>query len=410
MSNRVVVTGLGALTPVGNNIKDFWDGIVDGKNGIAPISYFDTSDFKCKLAAELKNYNPLEKLDKNTVRKTDRFVQYGLIAVKEAMEDSRLEGNIAAEDLAVYFGTGIGGFNTFCSEHASYLEKGPLGVAPQFISKMIVNIAAGNIAIKYNAKNACTSVVTACASGTSSIGEAYRAIKHGYTKAAICGGTEATITPLAVAAFTNCMALSTSDDSNAASLPFDKRRGGFVMGEGAAALILEEYSHAKARGAKIYAEVIGYGSTCDAYHVTAPDTEAISSARAVSDALKDTEITDYTKVYMNAHGTGTPFNDKCETLAVKNALGEENARMIHISSTKSMTGHMMGAAGAAEACVAVLSIVNGVVPPTINLSEPDEECDLNYTPDISKKTEIELAFSTSFGFGGHNACIAFKKI
>ena len=309
------------------------------------------------------------------------------------MADSGISGKITPEDLAVYFGTGIGGFYTFFSEEATFLEKGPRGVTPHFISKMISNIAAGNIAIRYGAKNACISIVTACASGTSNIGEAYRAIKHGYAKAAICGGTEATINPLAIAAFTNCMALSTSDVPDAASLPFDKRRGGFVMGEGAAALIFEEYSHAMARGAKIYAEVVGYGSTCDAHHVTAPDTAAISSARAISEAFAGVGIEDYSKVYMNAHGTGTPFNDRCETLAVKNALGIENARKIHISSTKSVTSHDgRRAAGRSHRCY----VVNGTIPLrliswSLTRNAPD------YTPQ-TVKTELEVV-STSFGFG-----------
>ncbi|HNX13623.1 MAG TPA: beta-ketoacyl-ACP synthase II [Oscillospiraceae bacterium] len=406
---RVVVTGMGALTPIGNDVPTFWENLKAGSLGIGPITKFSVEDCKYKLAAQLKDFDALSCLDKNTVRRTDLFVQYALFAAAEAMEDSGLEGTMQPEDLSVVFGSGIGGFETFCAEHVSMLEGGPRKVSPLFVPKMISNIAAGNIAIRYGARNSCLSVTTACATGTTAIGEAFRAIRDGYAEAAICGGSEAAITPLAMAGFTNALALSTSDDPKAASLPFDKRRGGFVMGEGAGALILEEYEHAVRRGAKIYAEVCGYGATCDAYHVTAPAPEPDTAARAVKNALLGSENVDPTRIYVNAHGTGTALNDRCETAAYKKVFGEK-AGELHISSTKSMTGHMLGAAGAIEAVAAILALREGIIPPTINLNEPDPDCDLNYTPNKAKNTDLDLSISTSLGFGGHNACIAFRKV
>lgn len=406
---RVVVTGLGAVTPVGNNVADFWDSLINGKNGIDTITYFDVSESKYKMAAEVKNFDPLTFLDKSTVRKTDLFVQYALAAAQEAMEDSSLEGNIESDKLGVYFGSGIGGFNSLCDEHEVLLNRGARRVSPLFVSKMIYNIAAGNIAIKHKANGPNMAVSTACATGTTAIGEAYRAIAHGYANAIICGGSEAAITPLSVAGFGNCMALSSSTDKNAASIPFDKRRNGFVMGEGGAVLILEEYQHAINRNAKIYAEVVGYGSTCDAYHITAPDPDATFTTRAISDAIAGCGDVNEKNIYFNTHGTSTPLNDKTETKAIKNVF-KEKAYDLHISSTKSMTGHMLGAAGAAEAIASILALRDGIVPPTINYCEPDEECDLNYTPNKAVKADLTLAISTSLGFGGHNAAIAFKKI
>ncbi len=407
---RVVVTGMGAITPVGNTVAEFWDALVNGKNGIAEITRFDASENKYRLAAEVKNFDPLQYMDKVTSRKTDRFSQYALAAAQEAMDDSGLEGKIDKEELGVYFGSGIGGFETFCQSFEVMQEKGPRKVSPMFIPKMIQNIGAGNIAIRFDAEGPCIAFSTACATGTTAIGEAYRAILCGDATAVICGGSEAAITPLAVAGFGACMALSASEDPNTASLPFDKRRGGFVMGEGAGALILEEMEHAKQRGAKIYAEVVGYGSTCDAYHMTAPHPEAIASAKSIEKAAKGLEGLAPEKIYYNAHGTGTAMNDKTETLALKKAVGEDAARKLHISSTKSMTGHMLGAAGAVEAIAAILAMKNGVVPPTINLLEADEDCDLNYTPNTAQKAEINGAMSASLGFGGHNACVAFRKV
>lgn len=320
---RVVVTGIGAVTPVGNNVPDFWEALKNGKNGIGAITRYDASESKYKLAAEVKDFDPTIYMDKMAAKKADRFTQFAMCAAGEAMADSKLEGNIEKEELAVYFGSGIGGFETFTEGQNTLTAKGERRVSPLMIPKMINNIAAGNIAIKYQAMNACVAVSTACATGTTAIGEGYRAILHGYTTAAICGGSEAAVVPLAVAGFGACMALNPSENPDAASLPFDKRRGGFVMGEGAGALILEEYEHAKARGAKIYAEVVGYGSTCDAHHVTAPAEEAIASGKAIKIAAAGLADIDAEKLYLNAHGTGTPLNDKTETRAIKNAFGED---------------------------------------------------------------------------------------
>lgn len=406
---RVVVTGLGAVTPIGNTAPDFWEGLKNGKNGIGMITRFDVSESKYKLAAEVKDFDPLCCMDKLSAKKVDRFTQYAMASATEAMADSNLEGNIAKDELGVYFGSGIGGFETFAESYKTMQEKGPRRVSPLFIPKMISNIAAGHLAIKFDAQGPCVSMTTACATGTTSIGEAFRAIRHGYVTAAICGGSEAAITDLAVAGFGACMALSAAEDPNAASLPFDKRRGGFVMGEGSGALILEEYEHAKARGAKIYAEVCGYGSTCDAHHVTAPDENAVASAKALKDAMTELGDIPAEKIYINAHGTGTALNDKTETNAIHKAFGDENAQKVHISSTKSMTGHMLGAAGAVEAIAAIYALNNNLVPPTINLLEQDELCDLHYTPNVAEEAELEAVLSTSLGFGGHNACIAFKK-
>ena len=405
---RVVVTGLGAVTPVGNSVEEFWNSLKNGVNGIAKIESFDVSEFKYTLAAQLKNFEPTLLIDKMTVRKTDPFVQYALYAAQQAVDDSDIMENIDHDEFGVYFGSGIGGFETFCKEHQSLLEKGPRRVTPQFVSKMIYNIAAGNIAIRFKAFGPNIAISTACATGTTAVGEAYRAIRDGYATAIIAGGTEAAIAPLTLAGFGNCLALTPSDDPNAASLPFDKRRGGFVMGEGAGALILEEYEHAVNRGAKIYAEVCGYGSTCDAHHVTAPDPEAKHSAKAIELALSTSGEVDAKNIYINAHGTGTHLNDLTETHAFKNVFGDK-AYDLHISSTKSMTGHLLGAAGAIEAIAAIKTLDEGIIAPTINLNEPDEECDLNYTPNKAVSADIKLSMSTSLGFGGHNACVAFKK-
>lgn len=407
---RVVVTGIGAVTPVGNSVPAFWDALKNGKNGIGFITRFDAGESKYRLAAEVKDFDPTIYMDKLSAKKTDRFVRFAMAAAGEAMADSGLEGNITKEELAVYFGSGIGGFETFTEGQNTLMAKGERRISPLTIPKMINNIAAGNIAIRYQAQNACVAVSTACATGTTAIGEAYRAILHGYATAAICGGSEAAIVPLAVAGFGACMALNPTQDADAASLPFDKRRGGFVMGEGAGALILEEYEHAKARGAKIYAEVVGYGSTCDAYHVTAPAEEAEASGRAIALAAAGLSDIAPERLYINAHGTGTPLNDKTETRAIKNAFGETAAKKLHISSTKSMTGHMLGAAGAVEAIAAILAVQEDIVPPTINLKEADPDCDLDYTPNQAVQTCVEGALSTSLGFGGHNACVAFRKV
>ena len=405
---RVVVTGLGCITPVGNDIPTFWSSIVAGKNGIGPITRFDTTDFKAKLAAEVKDFDPNLYMEKAEIRKSDLFAQYGIAAAYQAVQDSGILGKVAPERFGVYVGSGIGGIITFTEEVIKLHDRGPRRVSPLFIPTMIANMAAGNIAIKFKAQGPCVPVTTACATGSTAIGEAYRAIRGGYADAIISGGAEAAVGPTGVAGFINCMALSSSTDPDVASIPFDKRRNGFVMGEGAGILILEEYEHAKARGAKIYAEMCGYGSTCDAYHMTAPDPDANGAARAIMDAVKEAGMEGETKVYFNAHGTSTPLNDKSETVAIKKAFGDD-AYKILISSTKSMTGHMLGATGGVEAIAAILAMREGIVPPTIGLKEPDPDCDLDYVPLVARKAEIKLALSVNLGFGGHNACLAFKK-
>lgn len=409
MSKRVVVTGMGVVSPIGNDVKSFWDGLVSGKNGIDKITRFDASEFKATLAAEVKDFDASEYMEKSEARKLDRFSQFALAAAAQAVSESGITDSVKPERFGVYFGSGIGGFDTMVAEHSNLITKGPKRVSPMMIPKMISNIAAGNIAIKYGAKGPCISISTACATGSSCIGEAYRAIAGGYADAIIAGGSEASINPLGVAGFINCMALCESSDKDRASIPFDKERRGFVMGEGAGALVLEEYEHAAARGAKIYAEVCGYGSTCDAYHVTAPAPGGQGGADAIAAALETSGEYSSEKVYINAHGTSTPLNDKTETAAIKKVFGED-AYKVHVSSTKSMTGHMLGAAGAAEAIAAILAVNNGVVPPTIGYKVPDEECDLDYTPNNAVEAEIKLALSVSLGFGGHNACVAFKEI
>ena len=407
--NRVVITGIGAITPVGNSAAEYLENIKMGVNGIDEITYFDVSDSKYKFAGEIKNADLAGVIEKSALRKMDRFTQYAVYAASEAVNDSGIEGKVDPYRFGVYFGSGIGGFDTFASEHETLLTRGARRVSPLFIPKMIYNIAAGNLAITFKAKGTNLALSTACATGATAVGEAYRAIRHGYADALICGGSEAAIHPLAVAGFGQCKALSTAQTKDTASLPFDKRRLGFVMGEGAAVLILEEYEHAVNRGAKIYAEVVGYGSTNDAYHITSPDPAAESTAAAVREAMKDIEVPQADKIYINAHGTGTHLNDLTETQTFKNVFGDD-AYKLHISSTKSMTGHMLGAAGAIEAITAMDTLTSGIVPPTINLLEKDEECDLDYTPNTAVKADIELALSTNLGFGGHNACLAFKAV
>lgn len=407
--NRVVVTGMGVITPLGNDKETFWSHLKAGACGIGAITKFDTADYKVKVAAEVKDFDPLSYMDKIDAAHSDLYCQYAVAAAVQAMADSGVAETVAPERFGVSFGTGIGGINTLVNEHTKLLAKGPRKISPFFVPMMIANMAAGLIAMRFGCKNAATPAVTACASGSNAIGEALRAIRHGYAEVMIAGGAEAAINALAVAGFTNMQALSLAVDPLAASLPFDARRSGFVIGEGAGALILETYEHALARGAKIYAELCGYGSTCDAYHMTAPHPDAEGGARALADALAEAQVaTD--RIYINAHGTGTPMNDKGETLAIKKALGEAVARRSLISSTKSMTGHMLGAAGAVEAVAAILALREGVIPPTIHLTQPDPECDLDYVPEKARKAEVDVALSASLGFGGHNACLAFKKI
>ncbi|MCQ2405687.1 MAG: beta-ketoacyl-ACP synthase II [Oscillospiraceae bacterium] len=406
---RVVVTGMGVISPLGNDIASFWDNIKAGECGIGPITRFDTTDYKVKLAAEVRDFDPRAFMDKLDVQHSDIYTQFAIAAAVQAVEASGIIGTLEPERIGVYIGSGIGGISTFMEEHKKLLESGPRKVSPFFIPMMIANMASAMVAIRYNCRGSALPMVSACASGSNAIGEAMRLIRHGYADAMIAGGAEATVNEISAAGFSRMKALSTSEDPLAASLPFDARRGGFVMGEGAGMLVLEEYEHALARNATIYAELCGYGTTCDAYHMTSPHPEAEMGAKAIADAFREAGM-DTDKIYYNAHGTGTAMNDKCETIAVKKAFGEERARKIMISSTKSMTGHMLGAAGAAEAIVCVKALLEGIVPPTIGLTQPDPDCDLNYVPLKAQNADIELCISTSLGFGGHNASLAFKKV
>ncbi|MBP3852200.1 MAG: beta-ketoacyl-ACP synthase II [Erysipelotrichaceae bacterium] len=406
---RVVVTGIGAITPLGNSVSETWDGLINGKNGIAPITLFDKTNFKAKLAGEVKNFNPELYFEVNEILRTDRYAQFAGASAIQAVTQSGIVGHVDPDRFAVIFGTGIGGINTFETVHRKLLEKGARRVSPLFVPMMIGNMAAGMIAMRFDCRSSAMPAVTACASGSNAIGEAMRMIRHGYADAVITGGSEAAIVPSALAGFINMKALSTSEDPEAASIPFDKRRKGFVIGEGSAAFVLEEYEHAMNRGAKIYGEICGYGSTCDAYHITAPHPDGRGAAKAMELALKEANYDSFDTVYINAHGTGTPKNDSIETMAIKKVF-KEKANDVFISSTKSMTGHMLGAAGALEALVCLLVLNNGVIPPTINLNQQDEECDLNYIPNQAVQANISLAISNSLGFGGHNACLAFRKV
>ena len=402
------------ISPVGNDVKSFWDNLISGYCGIEAITDFPTDDLPVKIAGQVKDFSPAEyEIEPPFARKQDKFTLYAVAAAWQAMQESGLksgeEGNIDPFRLGVYVGSGIGGFTTQVRETEKIISDGPKWVSPLFIPTMISNIAAGNIAIRNNALGPCLPVVTACATSTHAIGEAYRAIKHGYADAIIAGGTEACVMPLGIAGFANAKALSRSEDPKYASLPFNKNRGGFVIAEGSAILVLEEYEHALARGAKIIAEVCGYGNTCDAYHVTAPRPDGMTQAAAIKMALDEAGYTSGDRLYINAHGTGTALNDVSETQSFKLALGED-AYKAHISSTKSAMGHMLGAAGAAEALAAILALKNSIVPPTINLDEIDPECDLDYTPNQPVQADLTLAISDSLGFGGHNGCVAFRKI
>ena len=413
MERRVAVTGLGIISPVGNDVQTYWDSLVSGKCGIDVIRSFPLDDLPVKVAGEVKDFEPSAYgIEPAFARKQDRFTLFAVTAAAQAMSQSGLkasdeDGNIAPERLGVYFGSGIGGFTTQMRETEKLLNEGPKWVSPLFIPTMISNIAAGNIAIRHNARGACVPVVTACATSTHNIGEAYRAIKHGYADAVIAGGSEAVVLPLSIAGFANAKALSRAEDPMRASLPFNKNRGGFVMAEGAAVLVLEEYDRAVARGAEILAEICGYGNTCDAYHVTAPRPDGTTQSAAIRQALQEAGYQSEDTLYINAHGTGTQLNDTSETAAIKLALGED-AYKAHVSSTKGATGHMLGAAGAAEAVAAVLALKNGTVPPTIHLDEVDPECDLDYTPNKAVRADLTLALSISLGFGGHNGCLAFR--
>lgn len=407
---RVVVTGLGAVTPIGNNVKDMWESVEAGKCGIAPITNYDTTGRKVCLAGEVKDFHPEEYVEKSELRKMDPFTQFALAAAGEAMADSGLD--VEKEDAlrcGIIFSSGIGGLGTIQNECTRGLEKGFDRVSPHFIPMSISNMAAGHIAIKYGFHGMCTCVVTACAGATNAIGDAFRQVRDGYHDVMLCGGSESSITPLGIGGFSSMMALSTATDPSRASIPFDKERSGFVMGEGAGVLVLEEYEHAVKRGAKIYCEMVGYGATCDANHVTAPLADGSMAAKAMEKAMEDGGVTPEQITYINAHGTSTSLNDKGETKAIKLAFGEA-AKKVMISSTKSMTGHLLGASGAVEAIITVLSVKNDLVPPTIHYQVPDEECDLDYVPNQARKAKVEYAMSNSLGFGGHNASVVFKKM
>ena len=415
MEKRVVITGMGVISSVGNNVETFWNNLKDGVCGIELIDEFPTDDLPVKIAGKVKNFNAEEYgMDKPFIRKQDLFTQYGMAAAWQAMQDAGLhtegeEQNIDPFRLGVYVGSGIGGFEVQFRETAKMIED-PSGrwISPLFIPTMISNIAAGNIAIKHNAKGPCLDIVTACATSSHCMGEALRAIRHGYADAIISGGCENATIPLGIAGFANAKALSRAEDPKYASLPFNKNRQGFVMGDGAGILILEELEHAKARGAKIYGEIVGYGNTCDAYHATAPRPDGTTQATCMKLALEEAGFDpEKDNLYINAHGTGTHLNDLTETIAYKIALGDY-AYKAHISSIKSMTGHMFGAAGAAEAIATILALKDGIIPPTIHLDCPDPECDLDYTPNKAVKSDITLGISDSLGFGGHNACVAFR--
>jgi len=405
---RVVVTGLGCISPVGNDVKTFWQSLTDGKHGFAEITKFDISDLKVKIAAETKGFNPEDYIEKGEVRKTDLFAQYALAAGAQAVDDSGIIGNVEPARFGVYIGSGIGGMSTFVTETEKLLTKGPGRISPFFIPMMIANMGSALVAMKYNATGPNLPIVSACATATNAIGEAFRAIKYGYADAIITGGTDACINPLALGGFTNCQALSTTNDPDNSSVPFDKRRDGFVMGEGAGIIILEEYEHAIRRGANIHCEISGYGNTNDAYHITAPHPEAEGAIELIKLTLAESGLTADEKLYINPHGTSTPLNDKTETLAIKKVFGDL-AYKIPVSSTKSMIGHMLGAAGGCEAIASIMTIKTGIVHPTAGYKEPDPDCDLDYVPNVARKIDINKAISISLGFGGHNAAVMFNK-
>lgn len=407
---RVVVTGLGAITPIGNTLTEYWDGLLSGRNGIGPITLFDSSRHDCRIAGEVKGFDPHHYMEKKEAKRMDRFAQFAVSASKQAIANAKFTINdLNAEQVGVIIGTGIGGLKVMEDQQEIYLTRGPDRCSPFMVPMMIANMAAGLTAIHTGAKGPNSCPVTACAAGSNAVGDAFRLIQRGYAQAMICGGTEAAVTPLSVAGFAAARALSTRNDSpQNACRPFDRDRDGFVMGEGSGILILEELEHALSRGAKIYAEIVGYGMTCDAYHITSPVPGGEGAARAMQLALKDAGILPEQVSYINAHGTSTPANDSTETAAIKTALGD-CAYKIAVSSTKSMTGHLLGGSGGIEAVATVMAVANDQVPPTINLENPDSACDLDYVPKHSRQQTVDIALSNSFGFGGHNVTLAFKK-
>ena len=409
-NKRVVITGLGAVTPIGNNLTDYWDGLLEGRNGVGMVTLFDAANYACQIAAEVKEFDPHQYLDRKDAKRMDRFAQFGVCASLQAIADAKLEINeLNADRVGVLIGTGVGGLRTMEIQNENLITKGPRKVSPFTIPMMISNMAAGLTAIHTGAKgpNSCT--VTACAAGSHAIGDAFRLIQGGYAEAMLCGGAEAAVTPLSYAGFCSAKAVSTrNDDPTHASRPFDRDRDGFVMGEGSGILLLEELEHAQARGANIYAEIVGYGMTCDAYHMTSPVPGGQGATKAMELALADGGLTPEEVDYINAHGTSTQANDSTETQAIKKALGAA-AEQVLISSTKSMTGHLLGGSGGIEAVAVAMAIANDRVPPTINLANPDPECDLDYIPNTSREHRVDVALSNSFGFGGHNVTLAFKK-
>lgn len=410
MERRVVITGIGAITPIGNNVEEFWNGIKTQKCGIDEITKVDTSDLKVKLAAEVKNFNAEEHFDKRTARRMDLYSQYAVVASREALKASGItEENTDMTRVGIVIGSGIGGLITMQKDIGACETKGPDRVSPMFIPMGIANMATGNVAIDLGLKGESVAMVTACASGTHSIGESYRMIKHGYQDAVVAGGTEAPITKVGIAGFQNIKALTTTTDKNRASIPFDAERSGFVMGEGAGVVVLEELEHAKKRGAHIYAEIVGYGASSDAYHITSPSPDGDGAARAMKSAIKDAKISPENITYINAHGTSTHLNDVGETMAIKKVLGEEASKKVLVSSTKGNTGHLLGAAGGVEAIVCIKTIEENYVPATINYKVEDPECDLDIVPNVGRNVNAEYAMSNSLGFGGHNASIIFKK-
>lgn len=409
MKTRVVVTGMGAITPIGNDVESFWQALKDKTLGIGPITYFDTADFKCKLAAEVKDFDAKAYMDPKTARRMEPFSQFAVAAAKQALDQSGID--MEKEDpfrVGVSVGSGIGSLQAMERSEKKLLEKGPSRVEPLLVPLMICNMAAGNVAIQFGLKGKCINVVTACATGTHSIGEAFRAIQYGEADVMVAGGTEASITPIGIAGFTSLTALNTTDDPKRASIPFDKNRNGFVMGEGAGVVVLESLEHAKARGANILAEVVGYGATCDAYHITSPAEDGSGAAKAMEFAMKDAEIMPEQVDYINAHGTSTHHNDLFETKAIRLALGDQ-AEKVKINSTKSMIGHLLGAAGGVEFITCVKSIQDGYVHATLGLEEPGEGCDLDYTQGDGVEMNVNYAISNSLGFGGHNASLIVKK-
>jgi 3-oxoacyl-[acyl-carrier-protein] synthase II len=407
---RVVVTGLGAVTPIGKNLSEYWEGLMSGRNGIAPITLFDASRHECRIAGEVKDFDPYQYLDRKEAKRMDRSSQFAITASLQALSDAKLTiDELNADRIGVIVGTGVGGLKVLEDQQEVMLTRGPSRVSPFMIPMMIANMSAGLTAIHTGAKGPNNCTVTACAAGSNAIGDAFRLIQRGFSKAMICGGAEAAVTPLATAGFASMKAVSTrNDDPSHASRPFDRDRDGFVLGEGAGILILEDLEEAIARGARIYGEIVGYGMSCDAYHMTAQLPDGSGAARSMELALKDANLAPETVGYINAHGTSTPSNDAMETKAIKKALGN-HALKVAISSTKSMTGHLLGGAGGIEAVATVMALVNDRLPPTINLENPDLECDLDYVPHQSRDRKLEVALSNSFGFGGHNVTLAFKK-